>query len=416
VFESPLRLHLRLECNAKTPVKMTLDVWPPALPIIIDEWRSRVPLSGVNIIAALEHHDRVSEIDLYTTNTLLKRLCKVMKKPYPILTYLRLHIWKSTPALPNTFLGGSAPLLRDLILIGIPFPALPKLLPSCHDLVHVHLRNVPHSGYISPRAMATALSALTKLESVYIGFESRPELTNEPPSSLTRVALPALTSLVFHGASEYFEHFVAGIDAPAITHVGTQFFNQLDFDIPHFLQFIGRTWIPGSFEETKLYFFNKYATAAQTEFGRRDPPGGKQFRIALSIGVISPHALDWQVACVAQICGKISPFLSNVERLSIVSGHLDNAVLSDYVDNPQWLEIFQAFSALQHMRMPPELGEIIASALQELTWERVMDALPMLRHLYLPPPSATMQQAIEPFISSRQCSDHPVAVHLTEMD
>jgi hypothetical protein len=132
--------------------------------------------------------------------------------------------------------------------------------------------------------------------------------------------------------------------------------------------------------------------------------------------VISPHALDWQVACVARICGKISPFSSNVEQRSIVFGHLDNAVLSDYVDNSQWLEIFQAFSALQHMRIPPKLGEIIASALQELTWERVMDALAMLRHLYLPPPSATMQQAIEPFISSRQHSDHPVAVHLTEMD
>jgi hypothetical protein len=87
------------------------------------------------------------------------------------------------------------------------------------------------------------------------------------------------------------------------------------------------------------------------------------------------------------------------------------------VDNPQWLEIFHAFSALQHMRIPPRLGlgEIIASALQELTGERVLDALPMLHHLYLLPPSAPLQQAIEPFISSRQRSNHPVTVHLTDM-
>jgi hypothetical protein len=418
VFRSPLRLELQLVCNANTPVKKTLDVWPRGFPIIIRESRSRLPLSGANIIAALEHHDRVSEIDVITTSALLKRLCKVMNKPYPILTRLRLLNSKSAPVLHNTFLGGSAPLLRDLHLIGIPFPALPKLLPFCHDLVDVRLWNIPNTGYISPKAMATALSALIKLEVFHIGFkspDSRPDPGNIP-SSLTHVVLPALTRLQFRGVSKYFEDLVARIDTPVIISVRTWFFNQLDFDIPYFLQFIGRTWIPRSFEETKLYFFDK--ETVDIEFGCRDPPRGKEFRITLSI-TISCHALDWQVACMAQICGKFSPFLSNLERLRIGTSYFDNAVLSDwkdYVDNPQWLEIFQAFSALQYMHIPPELGEIIASSLQELTGERVMDALPMLRQLYLPPPSASTQQAIQPFISSRQRSDHPVAVHLTEMD
>ncbi|KAH9970916.1 hypothetical protein BGW80DRAFT_1561980 [Lactifluus volemus] len=58
VFQSPLRLHLQLECNVNTPVKKTLDVWLRALPIVIVESRSRLPLSGANIIAALEQHDR----------------------------------------------------------------------------------------------------------------------------------------------------------------------------------------------------------------------------------------------------------------------------------------------------------------------------------------------------------------------
>ncbi|KAH9970911.1 hypothetical protein BGW80DRAFT_1326116, partial [Lactifluus volemus] len=68
------------------------------------------------------------------------------------------------------------------------------------------------------------------------------------------------------------------------------------------------------------------------------------------------------------------------------------------------------------IRIPPRLGEIIASALLELTGESVMDTLPMLHHLYLPSPSASTQQAIQPFVSSRQRSNHPVTVHLTEMD
>jgi hypothetical protein len=418
VFQSPLRLHLQLECNANTPVKKTLNVWPRGIPILINEWRSRHPLSGANIIAALEHHDRVSEIYLDTTSTVFKRLYKVMKKPYPVLTRLCLLNFssKAAPGLRDTFLGGSAPRLESLSLVGVPFPALPKFLPSCRDLVEVDLAKIPNTGYISPEAVATALSVLTKLKEVSIGFESpasRPDPTNRPPSSLVHVVLPTLTRLSFHGASEYIENLVARIDAPAIISVSTSFFNRLEFNIPHFLQFIGHTQIPG-FEEAKLSFYDKSVFIG---FGHRNPPGGKGFRSALSIG-ISCHALDWQVACVAQICGNISPLLSNVKRLLIATSHPDDVVFSDwkdYVDNPQWLEIFHAFSALQHMQMPPRLGEIIASALQELTGERVMDALPMLHHLYLPPPSESMQQAIEPFISSRQRSSCPVTVYLTEM-
>jgi F-box-like len=417
VFQSPLRLHLELVCNANTPVKKTLDVWPLAFPILIKEPRRRLPLSGANIIAALEHHDRVSEIDLYTTSTVLNRLYKVMKKPYPVLRHLHLNISKSksVPVLRDTF---SAPRLESLKLFGIPFPALPKFLPSCHDLVNVELWSIPNTGYISSEAMATALSTLTKLQFILIGFESpasRPDPTNRPPSSLTRIVLPALSRLWFHGASEYFEDLVARIDTPAITTISTWFFNQLDFDIPHFLQFISRTQIPGSLEGAKLRFVDKMV---HIHVGHRDPPGGKEFRVALSI-TISCHTLDWQVACVAQICSKISPFLSNVEQLLIATSHPDDVVFSDwedYVDNPQWLEIFHAFSALQHMQIPPRLGQIIASALQELTGERVMDALPMLRHLYLPLPSESTQRAIEPFISSRQRSNCPFTVYLTEMD
>jgi hypothetical protein len=360
VFESPLRLHLQLKCNAITPVKKMLDVWPRSFPILIKESRWRLPLDGANIISALEHHDRVSEIDISTISTQLERLYEVMKMPCPVLTRLRLLTWDSAPVLRDNFLGGSAPLLKELILVGIPFPALPKFLPFCHDLVVVKLWRMPNTGYISPEAIATALSALTNLKFVEIGFQSpdsRPEPTNRPPSSLIRVVLPALTGLGFCGASEYFEDLVARIDTPAIISLSTQFFSQLDFDIPHFLQFIGRTQIPASFEEAKLYFADE---SIFIHFGHRDPPGGKQFRIVLAI-TISCHALDRQVGCLAQICGKISPFLSNVERLLITTSSFDPERTTnfpdwkDYVDNPRWLEIFHAFSALQHMHIPPRL-------------------------------------------------------------
>ena len=58
VFGSPRHLDLQLVCTTRTPTRDTLDIWP-ALPLII--WRfSGYPKGSVdNIIAGLEHRDRV---------------------------------------------------------------------------------------------------------------------------------------------------------------------------------------------------------------------------------------------------------------------------------------------------------------------------------------------------------------------
>jgi hypothetical protein len=60
VFGSPRRLNLRLVCTSKTPVRDMLTIWP-AFPLFI--MASVVDTSGVNnIIAVLEHRDRVRRI------------------------------------------------------------------------------------------------------------------------------------------------------------------------------------------------------------------------------------------------------------------------------------------------------------------------------------------------------------------
>jgi hypothetical protein len=86
------------------------------------------------------------------------------------------------------------------------------------------------------------------------------------------------------------------------------------------------------------------------------------------------------------------------------------------MDHPLWLEFFHAFTAVRYMSITHKLGKVIASVLQELVRERTEEALPMLRHLYLvnSPNTASVQQAMEPFIPSRQLSDHPIAIHLRE--
>jgi F-box-like len=85
VFSSPLGLDLRLSCTDSTSVKKMLDVWPP-FPIEIRSFHL-----GDNVIAALEHHDRVCNLDLYpSSHSKFERLVTVMANPFPTLIQLRL--------------------------------------------------------------------------------------------------------------------------------------------------------------------------------------------------------------------------------------------------------------------------------------------------------------------------------------
>ena len=196
-------------------------------------------LDGGNIIAAVEHPDRVCEIRLRVSD-LMGSLLEAMQVPFPVLTDLGLNCLDPTPpVLPDTFLGGSAPSLQSLALSGIPFPALPKLLLSARDLVNLKLYEVPHTGHISPEAMVTCLSILTNLESLHLGLQSPSSFPNRGSQRLlllTRVGLPALTKLEFQGNSEYLEDFLARINTPITTTTKIMFFNRVIFDIPQTLQ------------------------------------------------------------------------------------------------------------------------------------------------------------------------------------
>ncbi|KAI0290809.1 hypothetical protein BC826DRAFT_524323 [Russula brevipes] len=164
VFASTHRLNLQLLCTDKTPAGKMLDIWP-ALPIIIKNYDGRSPPKGAdNIVAALGHPGRVRQIDLWNIpQSDLGGFALAMKVPFPELTFLSLGTTNRNAALvlPDSFLGGSAPRLQVLYFKGISFPAIPNLLSSASDLVELRLWDIPDSGYISPEAMVTGLSALT---------------------------------------------------------------------------------------------------------------------------------------------------------------------------------------------------------------------------------------------------------------
>jgi hypothetical protein len=197
-----------------------LDIWPP-IPIVL---RCSVS-NSYNIVAALKHNDRARKIELFgVPYCLLDSVAAVMHGPFPELTYLWIenrppHVGP-VPDLPDSFLIGSAPRLRFLKLEFIPFKGLPKLLLSARGLVRLGLISVP-PGYIPPEEMVAALSAMTRLETFNLVFESIHSLPafeslhslsdreSQRIRSPMRSVLPALTRVYFKGTGEYLEDLVA---------------------------------------------------------------------------------------------------------------------------------------------------------------------------------------------------------------
>src|SRR6266850_5143254 len=116
IFGSPRRLDLRLVCTDRTPTRTSLDIWPP-FPIAIT-CRFMVGKKSVeNVMAAVEHgHDRISHIAINDINSsALEKLAAAMQQPLPTLKSFFFGPSgesESVPVLPETFLGGSAPLLE----------------------------------------------------------------------------------------------------------------------------------------------------------------------------------------------------------------------------------------------------------------------------------------------------------------
>ena len=251
VFQSPQRLGLRIVCTESTPT--SLETWPPfPIDIICPH---DVDKRGVeNIAVALERRDRLYRISITDIDgSALKTLAAAMRGPLPVLADFDLGTSDpSVPALPETFLGGSAPLLRHFALWGIPFPSFAKFILSATRLVHLGLHDIPHSGCISPDVMATCLAALPNLESLCI---------TPRPSPTTRALLPVLTSLTLSGVSEYFEDFVDRIDAPSLDELSVVFLTNVVFgDIPRLLDFIGRTARLQPFNNASMEFSNQEIT------------------------------------------------------------------------------------------------------------------------------------------------------------
>jgi hypothetical protein len=275
---------------------------------------------------------------------------------------------------------------------------------SATQVVDLHLLGIPDSGYISPEAMVTSLSALTRLEILEIAFGYFGSRLPPPP---TRTLLPALTQLRFKGISEGLEDLTARIDAPLLDKLDIAISHPQSFDMPQLAQFIGRTPKFKTPNQARVVFNSDYhvwVTLPQTSDGR------------LRLGIL---CYDRHLPSLTQICGSSFPqsFLPAVEHLYIIEG-LSQLLWPDDIQSSQWLELLHPFSAVKSLYISQEFTSRFAPVLQELVGERVTEVLPALQTLFLEDalPLGPVGEAIRQFVAARQLAGHLIGVSRWEYE
>jgi len=411
ILASPVRLGLHLICTYGTPVVEMLAHSPP-LPLIIsylDGSRHTSREDKVAILIALQHRDRVRRIGLRMQASKLPKFIKVMDGQFPVLE--RLFIWPGTEdntnlVLPTTF---QAPHLGQLSLYCAALPVGSPLLTTTDSLSSLELWDMPLPAYFHPSYLVARLPFMPQLENLTLGFKSPIPTRNIerlPLKTLigTPITLPNLRLLFFHGVSAYLEGLLAHINTPLLESIQIQLFNQLNFTVPHLLQFMNRTENL-TFSFARLFFERKNVilTMDSLKGGRFVP-----FKVAVSC-----RHVDWQVSVAEQIFNALVPVLSMVEDLTFNYEERDpSSEQHNGINRTQWRNLLRPFNSVKALRIPENLISPLSHSFQLEDGEPPMEPLPELKELVLVvyEKKGDPGEVFTPFINARQIAGHPVAL------
>lgn len=424
VFASPHRLNLRLVCTPEKNAIDMLDIWP-AFPLVIKGYVSESRLD--NIIAVLRRNGaRVCQIDLDgLTKPQLDELSTVTLGRFPELKHLQLRGYYEVMSFDNkSFLGGSAPpRLQSLSLDHIPLLRLPKLLSSATQLVRLHLSGFPTSRSISPKALATALSSLSKLQSLDLTFrppESRPQWTKRRPQPPpTRFALPALTRFCYLGVHKYLEDLVSRIDAPQLNESNVSFSEdkelgeEIRLDASQFAQFIDR--VPGLKAHNEAHVeLGDHDAAIRIPLLSPGPSSPSREHTELIVDIADGEA-DWRLSSLVAVCASLSPILSTVENLYIEENEYWKQVFYYYLERWRLLDVFGPFTAVKNLHLP---GASTRDVMQVIVDLGARALLPKLENIFLDSTEVSEEVllAIGLFDSARRLSHQPVTLFISDGD
>jgi hypothetical protein len=377
----------------------------PPLPIVIDYFQGDEFFTGEEdgIIVALEQRDRVFRIRLGVPLSNMRMLIMAIDEEYPVLEYLILaHLLEGNSTglmLPEAF---QAPHLRHLMLLGFTLPIRPRLLATAVGLIILSM-DLPIN--IPPSTLLQWISFMPQLEMLMVASLPVPnrdvkrQLVHSPIT--THATLPNLRWFAFQGGSAYLEAVVSRITAPRLEKLSIEFFKQLTFSVPCFVQFMN-TSEHLKFDSAKLEFSGKHI---DVEFYSRE----EAKKNALSISVYCYH-LDWQISSVAQISNSLSQIFSTVEYLTLKHEvHSQSSEEHNEVDRSEWHKLFRSFSNVKTLRIEGGLVKELSCCLQPGDGELPLELLPELQELTYSE-SGDTGDAFTSFIDARQNAGRPVTL------
>ena len=368
-----------------------------------------------DIIATLERSDRILNIKLNVSNSLLEK-SNVWMESFPALEYLCLRSphedrQPEPTVLPSGFLGGptlASRRLRYIELERIYIPTLPQLLLSSRGLIHLYLGKdvLSGDGFLSPAVLSAALSTTARLESLHVHLpynifhEEKGSTDSElPPPNL--VVLPALTYFksVGNGSNEYLEDLVARIHAPLLERicVGISYEDARPLDIPQLSQFISRTERMSSLPIQTSISVEEDCFRISHEFEIR---GHICFELKCDPWFLQVSQVDH----IGSLCTQLTPLISDMERVRI-DINIEPRNPPDGRDISQWLRLFRLFDGAQELELGTDFG-----LYDELETAKIgQEVLPALRILRLNIGSR-VPRVIKSFITERELTGRPITV------
>ncbi|KAN0132131.1 hypothetical protein V8E53_010050 [Lactarius tabidus] len=376
ILESPTRLDLHLVCTYSIPVEAMLSHSPP-LPLII--YYPAIPgeigaTDEESAILALQQHERVRRFHVVAPTTVLCNLIKAMDCEFPMLERLSLHL--STESQEGLVLPEKlrAPLLCHLTLSNISLPIQSQLLRRAENLITLRLWNVPASSKIHPAHLVAQLLGMPRLEILMVQFYTpTPDRRFESPAQPTPITLPSLKVLTFRGGSTYLEGILSRINAPLLSTLNVEFFNQLTFNLSRMLQFVRRTG-EFRFSSVEMQFDNaSVSVMADPHLERAD---SYPFFVKVRC-----QPLGQQASCASQICHALEPVLARVEHLTLGFHKNGTVPWQDEIDVEMWHGLLRTFANAETLQLS---GDFVGELFQSLQLDEgvlPLDLLPKLRVL-----------------------------------
>jgi hypothetical protein len=164
---------------------------------------------------------------------------------------------------------------------------------------------------------------------------------------------------------------MALIDAPILDCLHITFFHQLIFDTPQLTQFISRTLhFRSQDEEARVTFFNSAVVFTLREiFGRKLELG---ISCRQSDRQLSSLAESCQSGCLQEIPNSNLSFpwglMSSLERLYACEGQHSQLRWQGDVENSQWLELLQPFTAVKKLYLSRGLAPLLRPPFRAFSW------------------------------------------------